>query len=307
MPSLQTSSSSGTSRNRSQSKTAIVPGMLKLYNQSIKFQQDNYQNMLDQYAQEQKNLNAGTNAIAGGYDTGKANVMRMLGQTPSNPWGNAAPAAAQIEQAAANTWGKTQQDLINSGMGSGTILAGERSRVQLDTGQALAGLGANLAQTAAGYEAQFDLAKQSALMTGQGQGATLAGQYLGDLAGFKLTNTVGSLTGQFSQGSGQSQQQSQAQGISTQTPTGGSGMGPMPGMETSGGGNQNSDPYQLQNQGILPGANPGGPGSGAITGQKANIPQTDQQNNSLGAFPYAGSWNEPNGPLNYGAGSMATA
>lgn len=301
MPSTQRGSQSGSSSSRQ--STALVPGMKGLYEQNLKMQEHNYNNVLLAYGQGQQQLAGSLNSIYAGYGGVENKVMHTLG-VDGGGWGVAAPAAAQIQQNAAQSFGQQQQRLMNSGLGNTTVLAGLQGQNTLFANQAMAGLGAQLAQTAAGYQSQIGMAGLGAQMQGAGMQSNFAQAYMGDLSRFEFRNNVGSLTGGF--GNSQSSNVGSNEGQSLDNPgRGGGGLGGG-GMETNPngvggpGGNFDFAAAYGNPSGTLYGRGDSWQAGGTAPGGAPMIlPQTDQGN-------YAGSYGEApyNGPAN-NASNMA--
>ncbi len=95
--------------------------------------------------------------IQSGYSNLQGQVANTLGYG-GTPWGVAAPAAQSIADVYAQRQGQATQQLINSGLGNSTVLQSALRGNMLDTQKAYAGLGANLAQTYAGYQSNLGLA-----------------------------------------------------------------------------------------------------------------------------------------------------
>lgn len=105
------------------------------YNNALQANQQNYNN------------------IIGGYETVLGNVGNTLGQ--GGGWGVAAPAAQSIADTYAQQSGGAMQNSINKGIGNTTAASAAQRGAALDANKAYAGLGAQLAQTYAGYEANL--------------------------------------------------------------------------------------------------------------------------------------------------------
>jgi hypothetical protein len=105
------------------------------YNNALAANQQNYQN------------------IIGGYNTVMQNVGNTLGQ--GGGWGVAAPAAQAIADVYANQSGGSFQNSISRGLGNTTAASAGQRAAGLDAQKAYAGLGSQLAQTYAGYEANL--------------------------------------------------------------------------------------------------------------------------------------------------------
>ncbi len=95
--------------------------------------------------------------IQSGYSNLQGQVANTLGYG-GTPWGVAAPAAQSIADVYAQRQGQATQQLISSGLGNSTVLQSALRGNMLDTQKAYAGLGANLAQTYAGYQSNLGLA-----------------------------------------------------------------------------------------------------------------------------------------------------
>lgn len=94
------------------------------------------------------------NNITAGYGTVMQNVANSLGQGGTD-WGVAQPAANSIVMAGNRAAGGAIQNSINSGVGKSTAAVAAQRGVTADTQQALGSLGANLANTYAGYQSQI--------------------------------------------------------------------------------------------------------------------------------------------------------
>lgn len=100
-------------------------------------------------AANQKNYDS----IINGYQTVMNNVGSILGQ--GGGWGVAAPAAQAIADVYAQQSGGAFQNSINKGLGNTTAASAAQRGAALDANKAYAGLGSQLAQTAAGYSANL--------------------------------------------------------------------------------------------------------------------------------------------------------
>jgi hypothetical protein len=254
MPSTQTSSS--TSRSGSSSRTAMVPGMMAYSERMLGLNMQNYENILSGHAQGQQMLAGTLNRIYEGYGDIESRVMNMLGVNGGG-WGVATPAANAIRQGATRTQGQTQQQMINAGLGNTSVMGNLTNQNQLQTNQAYGELGSKLADYAAGYTSQIGLARQQSAMQGAGLQAQMENNYVSTLGGYQFRNTVGDLTGQFS--NSWSQGSSQSQGMSAESP--------MMGSRGGGGGRMNGgnfgvsqpsyDPYTPRPMGDLTAVNYG--------------------------------------------------
>lgn len=190
----------GTNASQSQYGTGVVPGMLDVYNQLLGQNQQHYQNVLNAYQGGQSNLQGALPGINSGYSNALSGVMSTLGMGQvlgqNGNWGVAGPAAQAIQQTFENTFGATEQNLIGAGLGNTTGLSAMENMNAQSAGRAYGALGANLAQTAAGYQGQFGMAQLAQAMQGLGMETGLTQAGLGPL-GQQFANTAGSLTGGF--------------------------------------------------------------------------------------------------------------
>jgi hypothetical protein len=260
------------STSQSQSSTGIVPGMMDLYNNALNLNAQNYQNILGAYNQGSQALNASLPGIYSGYGQLGGQIANTLGQG-STGWGVATPAAQAIAQSFANQQGSSQQQMINAGLGNTTALQNATNQNTLFAGQAYGSLGAQLAQTYAGYQAQTGMAGLAAQMQGlgmqsgllQNEGQTLASQK------YALPNVLGNFSNSTST-SLANQNPNRTGGI-----MGGSGGNPNP-MTTSGGDISDaawnsSTTGRPDSSGYNPYfGTPQGPGNGAPSGGGANFP-----------------------------------
>lgn len=236
MPS--TNSSSSRSASGSTSRTAIVPGMMGVYNQLLGLNQQNYGNIISGYGNAQAMLANQMNSIYGGYNELMGQTMKMLG-VDGGGWGVATAAANAIRQGSTQTQGQTQQAMINAGLGNTTVLQSATNQNRLQTNQAYSELGTQLADKAANYMTQIGLARQQAAVQITGMQSNLAGSYLNDLSGYRFQNTAGDLTGQFSNSWSNSSSQSAGMAVENPMMAGRGGGGGGGGGITS----RASDPY----------------------------------------------------------------
>jgi hypothetical protein len=166
--------SSGSSSGSSSS--FLVPGAQADYGQLLAMNEQNYKQLLPLYSQGQAAIGQGVGAAE--------NTLGLGGALGGSNWGVAQPAATAIQQQFAATGGQIKQGLASSGLGNSTMLGNMENQNTLFEGQALGGLGAQLAQTAAGYQ-----------MQGLGMGNQLTQGLLGNLAGYRFGNTAGNLLG----------------------------------------------------------------------------------------------------------------
>jgi hypothetical protein len=229
-------SSSGYSSGLSQSAPVINPGAAGFYNQLLGLNRQNYQSVLDSYSSGIRNAQGQLPGIYNAYGGLEKQVMGTLGLTGGG-WGVATPAAQAIQRTFEQQNANSQQQLVNAGLGNTTILSGVQGQNARQAAEAYGGLGAQLAQTAAGYQSQFGLAQQQARMQGLGMQTGLASQLGSTLGGYRFANTFGNLYGQQSTSSNQSRQASSNVG-SSYSPSGGGGYG---GSSSGGAGGQS--PY----------------------------------------------------------------
>jgi hypothetical protein len=220
VPSSQSSTSSGTSTSQGTSSPVMIPGMESVYNQLLGINQGHYQNVMGAYQQGQ---NMAANQLPGIYDsysglTGQVeNTLGLGGALGGSNWGVAQPAETQIEKTFAAQQGQTTQQMTDAGLGNTTVKGNLGTQNAAAAGLALGGLGAQLAQTAAGYEGQIGQAGLASRMQGLGIQTGLAGQAMGPM-GQQFSNTAGALSGQSSQQTSSASQQSRSAGQGGQTP-----------------------------------------------------------------------------------------
>lgn len=204
--SRQTNQSQGVSTGSSTSGTQIVPGMLGLYNQMLGLQQRQYSNVLSAYGNGINAVGQQLPGIVQGYGNLLGDVRNTLGM--GGGWGVATPAAQAIQRTYEQNRGQIAQQLTSAGLGNTTVSGNLQNQAAMQAAQAYGSLGAQLAQTYAGYQAQLGGAGLAARMQGLGQQVGLS-QGLGNaLAGYHFSNSVGPLLGNYSQSSNMSQQTS---------------------------------------------------------------------------------------------------
>lgn len=235
-PSTSFGGGSGSSSSSSSSHPDTIPGMMGVYSQLLGLNQQNYGNVLNAYQQGQGNLGQQLPGIYGGYGAVQGQVENTLGMGQvlgqNGNWGVAAPAAQAIGQAYQQNQANTTQQMTNAGLGNTTVGANLQNQNTLGAAQAYGGLGAQLAQTAAGYQAQIGQAGLGARMQGLQAQTGLYGDQGKALAGYNFQNTAGALSGQYTNSSSQSQQQQQQQS------QGGQQVNPNANPATSGNGAQ---------------------------------------------------------------------
>lgn len=208
--SVGASTSVGTGKSTSKQDTRIVGGMLDVYNDLLKKNQANYQNVLDAYGKGAAVLSGGIPGLTGGYDELSQSVAGTLGQ--GGGWGVAAPAAQAIADAYAQARGATTQQLTNAGLGNTTVVGNMQNQNASAASRAYADLGAQLADKYAGYQSNIGLTGLEARRALLG---TESGYYQGALGalGQQFGNTAGSLTGSY--GTSESEQESRANSMNT--------------------------------------------------------------------------------------------
>jgi hypothetical protein len=280
------SGGNSTSSGSSQSSTQMIPGMMGVYSQLLGLNQQNYGNVLGAYNTGQQNISSTMPGITSGYGNLNAGIQNTLGMGQvlgqNGNWGVAQPAATAIGQAYQQQLANNTQQQINAGLGNTTVGANLANQATLGAAQAYGGLGAQLAQTAAGYQAQIGQAGLASQMQGLGMQTGLSQAEGGALAGYQYQNTAGALAGPVSssQQSSSSQQASQQQqpqpqqgqqsgnsGASGASPySAGGGGGGLAGMSGTGGGGGGIGAYQQNSPGFQS-------GSAAMQGA-ANYPTT---------------------------------
>jgi hypothetical protein len=179
------------------SAEATIPDMMNVYNQLLGLNVQNYNSMLGQYAQAQGNLGAGLANNSANYSNLYSGIRDTLG-VGGGGWGVALPGANAIEESFAQARGKIRSGMISQGLGNSTVAASMQNQAALAAGRAYGELGANLANTAAGYAARIGLEQAQAYQQGLGMQAQLAGQHLNNLGQYRFANTAGNLTGRYS-------------------------------------------------------------------------------------------------------------
>lgn len=224
MASQQTSQSTQTSGGSSQSSTAIVPGMLDVYNQLLRANQGVYRNVLNAYTNGINAVGQQLPGIVQGYGNLWGNVRDTLGLSGGG-WGVAAPAARDIQRTYAQSTGALSQRLTSAGLGNTTVTAALQRGVDRDATDAYGRLGAQLAQLGAGYQSQFGQQALAARMQGLGLQTGLSQSLGGTLGQFRYANTAGDLTGQYSSSNNMSRSTSTSQGTSAEAYGYGGGRG----------------------------------------------------------------------------------
>lgn len=221
--SYQSGSSSGFSSSTSQSGEQQLPGAAGYYQDLLNRNSQNYKSILDAYGGGINKAQGSLPGIYSGFGQIQQGVMKTLG-LGGGGWGVATPAAQAIQRSFEQTQGQNQQNLINAGLGNTTVLANQQTGAARQAGEAYGALGAQLAQTAAGYQSQLGLAGLQSRMQGLGLQTGLASQLGNALAGYRFQNTFGNLYGQYSTGQSHSQNSSVNSG-SSYGPSGGGGGG----------------------------------------------------------------------------------
>lgn len=268
-PATSGGSSKGSGSSQSQQSTQVLPSLMAGYNQLLGLNQQNYGNTLNAYSQGQSQLAGGLPSNYASYGQtlgGVGNTLGMgqvLGQNGN--WGVAAPAAQAIGQTYAGNVANTTQQMTNAGLGNTTAVGNAQTQNALSAAQAYGGLGAQLAQTYAGYQAQEGNAASAAQMQGLGLQSGLSGAEGGTLGSYRYANTMGSLTGNQGSASSQNSQQSTQGSVGPQQHPGTGGPALTGGNGASIGTNQ-GNPGSPSSPGS-PGSpsSPGGGGGGGYT------------------------------------------
>jgi hypothetical protein len=157
-----------------------LPGLAMSYQQdydsALQGNQQNYNNILAGYQQNYGQLQTGLSAVGAGYGSLMSGITNTLGADygvpgASNQWGIAAPAAAAINKEFAAqtgqrfdangnpigvpTGGSIANSLISQGLGNTSAMPDDSRSATQDYNTALGSLGANLAQTYAGYQSSI--------------------------------------------------------------------------------------------------------------------------------------------------------
>lgn len=214
--------SQGTSTSTSSSGTRVLPELFTGYQNMLKSQQNIYGNVLSAFQNSGKQLQQQLPQVYQGYNQLNQNVQNTLGMG-GHGWGVAQPGADEIARTYADRLGQTQSQMTSAGLGNTTIAQGAQNQNARLAAQSYGSLGAQLADKYAGYQSQIGLARQGAMMQGAGLQNSLNQTGIGAIAGTKFSNTMGNLTGQYSNSSSQSNQSSM--GNSIQGSGGGSGGG----------------------------------------------------------------------------------
>jgi len=168
------------------------------YNSALQANQANYQNILQGYQQTAAKQSTAQQAISGGYNQLYNTVLGTLGVgqggavgaggavNQGGNWGVAAPAAQAIADTYAQASGSVLQNAVNSGLGGTSALASLERGPSLDAAKAYGALGANLAQTAAGYESQLGQAGLNYANQANMQNTALANQQLQFMGGVQI-------------------------------------------------------------------------------------------------------------------------
>jgi hypothetical protein len=199
---------SQSSQSSSTSGSQVNPQMASMYGQLLGMNQGVYGQTNQAFQQGQSQLANQLPGIYGAYGQITPDVMNTLGMGAvlgqNGNWGVAGPAAQAIGQTYAQNQGQIMQQDIGSGLGNSSLMGNQMTQNALSASQAYGGLGAQLAQTAAGYQAQIPLAQLGAQMQGAGMQSNLAAQYGGTLGRFQFANTAGQLMAPYSQSNQQS-------------------------------------------------------------------------------------------------------
>lgn len=155
---------------------------LALLNQA----QDSYANVMNGYQVALQGQEAAQQNIQTGYNQLYGQVATTLGYG-GTPWGVAAPAAQAIADLYKQQQGTTTQGLINSGLGNTTVLGAMQRGNALDAAKAYGSLGAQLAQTYAGYQSNLGQAGLNYANQAVQQNTALQNAQLGYQSGLQQT------------------------------------------------------------------------------------------------------------------------
>jgi hypothetical protein len=220
----------GSSSSSSSGGASVDPTLFGGYQNLLGLNQNNYSNILGAYSGGASQLQGNLSGIYPGYGALTGQIKDTLGLSGGG-WGVAAPAAEAIKNAGIAEQGKIGQQMTNQGLGNTTVSGNMANQANYFTQQAYGGLGAQLAQTFAGYQSQLGLAGLGARMQGAGMQSGLA-QNLGSTLGhYSFGNTMGNLTNPHQN----STSHSQNQGVGGGGLLGG-GMGPINHNDGLGGG-----------------------------------------------------------------------
>lgn len=191
----------GVAPGSSQSAPGVIPEMMGVYKELLGINQQHYGNVMNAYQSGQNTLARQLPGIYQGYGQLSGDVMNTLGMGQvlgqNGNWGVAGPAAQAIKDQFEQMRGQTTQDLTSRGLGNTTAVSNAQNQNALFAAKAYGGLGAQLAQTAAGFQSQIGMGGLGAQMQGLGLQTGLTQSALGPL-GQQFSNTAGSLTGQYS-------------------------------------------------------------------------------------------------------------
>lgn len=255
------------------SGTYIIPGGGDIYNQQLGLYEKNYQNILGMLGQGLGNIAGGIPGVQQGYQSLLGNIENTLGLGAAlggSNWGVAGPAAQAIADTQKQQVAQAQQQAINQGLGGTSLPSQLQAQANAQAQRAYAGLGANLAQTVAGYQGSIGGAAVGAGMQGLGMANSLLGGAMGNLAGYRFGGLP--QTGQFSYTGG---------GFGR---GGGGGGGPLP-------------PTNLPSN-----AYGGGMGGGAGGGGGYNFGGVPGQTGGIGGGGMQGSGSLPSGGGGYEGG-----
>src|SRR5262245_26189550 len=163
MPSSQFSTSTG--RSGSESGMRYSPERAAQWNWGVNALANQYADMTNLWQTGmQQSVSNWNQTFAYGNET-EAKLMRMMG-VEGGGWGIATPAANKIGETMRAAQGKTQGQMISSGLGNSTILASMTNQNALMGSRAYSELGANLANYATGH--LKDVRMQGANLRAQG-------------------------------------------------------------------------------------------------------------------------------------------
>ncbi len=176
------------------------------YSDMLTTQSNNYKTVLDQYTQNQQNLQQQLPGIYAGYNKLSNDVTNTLGD-------QYAPAAYDITKLWKATSGSIDQGLINAGFGNSSVRGNMQNQNTYMAGKNYEQLAASLAAQRAGLQSNIGLSGQAAQLQGLGLQTQAASQF-GNLLNANTTQTrtgsnlggggpqVGSMGGGSSRGGG---------------------------------------------------------------------------------------------------------
>lgn len=314
--------STGTNQSASQSSPGLINDAMGLYNSMLDENMSRYSNVLGAYQSGQHNLTQQLPGVYQGYGDLSNKVMDTLGMGAAlgqnGNWGVAAPAAQAIKAAGAKQAGGITQGLTNAGLGNTTAVSNAQNQNTFNTNQAYGGLGAQLANTVAGYQSDIGKSGLAARMQGLGMMTGLTQGALGPLgqqlqAPFNPTGQYSSSTGvgqnqSTNQNGSQQSSKNNSQSVSPSGGGGGSGSGSSGnlgfGLAPSGGGGGGSSGLSSSGPfGVMPGNPYGGLGGGVVAPSGGSTQQVGGGRQVASAGGHAPSFNS--GSIDYNPFGMS--